>query len=284
MEVITGVDALRGALCGLRDTNKTIGFVPTMGNLHAGHLALIALAKAHADVIVVSIFVNPKQFDRAEDLERYPRTLEADLQQLESMGIDVVFTPSAEVMYPVDLATFSQIEVPGVSDRLEGAQRPGHFAGVATVVAKLFNVVQPDLAVFGEKDYQQLLLIRKLVADLNFPVNIIAQPTVREADGLALSSRNGLLSAKDRGIAPKLSQVLEQIAEDLRLGATTFKALEVEASEALSDEGFRPEYLEICNMDSLLPARSGEKRYVVLAAAWLGNVRLIDNLIVDLSV
>lgn len=281
MELITTISSLRNALAIPRREGNSISLAPTMGNLHAGHIALIAKARQLADVAVVSIFVNPTQFDRAEDLARYPRTLEADLEQLRAVGVDFVFAPEVQEMYPNAPEPASSVEVPGITERLEGQKRPGHFNGVATVVTKLFNIVGPDFAVFGEKDYQQLQVIRQLAGDLNLPVEILSQPTVREADGLALSSRNGLLSASERAKAPLLHQILSEIAHEIRDNATDLRGLEHAAAQALTEQGFRPEYVGICNPDSLLPAQTWGGHCVILAAAWLGNVRLIDNLIVD---
>lgn len=283
MELITEVASLRCALHPYRSGSETIGFVPTMGNLHAGHLALVARAKAQADVVVVSIFVNPTQFDREDDLARYPRTLETDLEQLRSVGVQYVFAPSVEVMYPLGAEPATSVEVPGISQRLEGLGRLGHFSGVATIVNKLFNLVQPDIAVFGEKDFQQLQVIRKMASDLNLPVQIISQPTVREADGLALSSRNGLLAQAQRALAPQIHRVLADVANEIRAGYQDYRELEAEAQEALLAQGFKPEYVEICDPSSLRPAEPDTLSCVILAAAWLEKIRLIDNVVVEIG-
>lgn len=272
------IESLRERLQGARRSAQRIALVPTMGNLHAGHLSLVARARELADVVVVSIFVNPLQFDRAEDLANYPRTLEQDLERLATSGVDLIFHPAPDAVYPRGMEMSTRVEVPIISEHLEGAMRPGHFTGVATIVAKLFNMIQPDLAVFGEKDYQQLLVIRQLVADLNWPIDIVAAPTMREADGLAMSSRNQLLSPADRRKAAGLYRVLQSLKAALLAGRIPVRELEVRGLEALEAEGFRPEYLEICQADTLLPAEAGDRAIVMVAAAWIGEVRLIDNL------
>ncbi|MDX2123885.1 MAG: pantoate--beta-alanine ligase, partial [Aeromonas hydrophila] len=215
MLVVNNPAALREQIGQWRREGLTIAFVPTMGNLHQGHLTLVKEAHHHADKVVTSIFVNPMQFDKAEDLANYPRTLEQDCAALETAGVDMVFTPTPEIMYPQGLASHTFVEVPGLSGLLEGALRPGHFRGVSTVVTKLFNLVQPDVACFGQKDYQQLALIRKMVADMAMPIQIVGVPTVRAEDGLALSSRNGYLTAAERALAPELARTMNWIAEQI---------------------------------------------------------------------
>jgi pantoate--beta-alanine ligase len=260
---------------------EKIAFVPTMGNLHEGHLALVTEAKKHARRVVVSIFVNPLQFGEGEDFEDYPRTLEADQRQLSEAGVDLLFAPSAEVIYPLGQAQQTRVEVPEISDLLCGASRPGHFVGVATVVCKLFNMVQPDLAVFGEKDFQQLLVIRRMVADLSMPVEILGLNTVREEDGLAKSSRNGYLSREQRQIAPQLFKIIQQTAEALRKGERDFTRLEANAREKLQTVGFQPDYYVIRKADNLALPTDKDSPLVVLAAAYMGTTRLIDNLLVE---
>ena len=264
-----------------RDGQK-LAFVPTMGNLHAGHLALVRYAREHGDRVLVSVFVNPLQFDRPEDLSRYPRTLEADAKLLAESGVDALFCPEASEMYPEHEPVPARVVVSGLSQTLEGESRPGHFDGVATVVAKLFNLVQPDLAVFGEKDYQQLLLIQGMVASLNFPVLVDGVPTVRESDGLALSSRNGQLSAAARVRAPELYRCLRDTVEaclrEPDQWPTIFPELLATAETRLRDAGFRPDYLSIRRADDLGEPRAGDRDLILLAAAWLDGVRLIDNL------
>ncbi len=274
---------LRAALRESRCTQQTMALVPTMGNLHAGHLSLVDLARQRADRVVVSIFVNPLQFDQAGDLANYPRTLEQDLALLTRHGVDWVFTPTEADLYPEGLDANSLVCVRGVSEMLEGENRPGHFEGVATVVAKLFNIVQPDLAVFGEKDYQQLLVIRKMVRDLDFPVEILAAPTVREPDGLAMSSRNSRLTEAQRRLAPQLYRLLSRIADFLREGAKSFASMEKKAEALLRTRGFEPDYIAIRNARTLAPATDTDDELVVLAAVRFGEVRLIDNVPVSLK-
>jgi pantoate--beta-alanine ligase len=249
-----------------------------MGNLHAGHLTLVQLARARADRVVVSVFVNPTQFGPAEDFAGYPRTLEEDKRLLVAEGVDMLFAPGVGDMYEDTEAHTARIEVPGLSDILCGAVRPGHFSGVATVVAKLFNIVQPDLAVFGEKDFQQLLVIRKLTADLNYPIEILGAPVGRESDGLAYSSRNRYLTATERETAPILRKILSGVAESLRGGRHDYQELQKNALEALAAAGFEPDYLEIREASDLRLPGPDSDDLVVLAAAYLGKARLIDNI------
>ena len=283
MLVTEQIDALRAVIRDHRQQGKRIAFVPTMGNLHNGHLTLVREARQHADIVIVSIFVNPMQFDRAEDLANYPRTLSEDCALLEQEGVTAVFTPTPAIMYPQGLETQTFVEVPGISYRLEGAMRPGHFRGVSTVVTKLFNIVQPDVACFGQKDYQQLALIRKMVRDMAMPIEIIGVPTVRADDGLALSSRNGYLTSEERVIAPTLAKVMAWIGEALPARTHDLPALITEASEKLNEKGFRTDAIDIVDADSLLPLSENSASAVILMAAWLGNkARLIDNLVVNL--
>lgn len=283
MLVTEQIDALRAVIREHRQQGKRIAFVPTMGNLHNGHLTLVREAKCHADVVIVSIFVNPMQFDRAEDLANYPRTLSEDCALLKQEGVTAVFTPTPAIMYPQGLETQTFVEVPGISYLLEGAMRPGHFRGVSTVVTKLFNIVQPDIACFGQKDYQQLALIRKMVRDMAMPIEIIGVPTVRAEDGLALSSRNGYLTAEERVKAPALAKVMAWIGEQLPSRQDAVPALIAEASAKLDSAGFRTDAIDIVDADSLLPLSADSSQAVILMAAWLGNrARLIDNLVVNL--
>lgn len=255
-----------------------VAFVPTMGALHDGHLALVKTAREHADAVVVSIFVNPLQFGVGEDFNRYPRQIERDAALLESVGADLLFLPSVDSLFPHGQAAQSRVEVPGLSDILCGASRPGHFVGVSTIVSKLFNLVQADLAVFGEKDFQQLAIIRRMVADLNFPLEIIGQPTTREADGLAMSSRNAYLSDDERKRAPVLYSTLKLMAEQLHLGRVDFAQLEAEGRAALLLSGFVPDYVAIRRVEDLAEPGLAEDALVVLVAARLGQTRLIDNI------
>lgn len=287
MERIERIQALRARRAEWRRARQQVALVPTMGNLHAGHLALIAEAVRRADRVVASLFVNPLQFGAGEDFTAYPRTLERDAALLQEAGCDLLFAPTEAEVYPRGRQGQTRVEVPALSDELCGASRPGHFQGVATVVVKLFNMVQPELAVFGEKDYQQLLVIRRMTADLDLPIEIIGAPTVRETDGLAMSSRNAYLSAAERAIAPRLHATLVAAAERLRQGGC-IAAVEQEAIAALADAGFEPDYVSIRRRSDLArpaadrPAQEDDA-LMILAAAWLGRARLIDNLAFGLA-
>ena len=282
MNMVKTLRELRAAIAQARAEGKQIGFVPTMGNLHAGHVSLVQIAAQRADFVVASIFVNPLQFGAGEDLDKYPRTLAADQEKLLAAGCHLLFHPDVAEIYPHGMGDQTRVSVPGVSEGLCGASRPGHFEGVATVVTKLFNMVQPDLAVFGEKDYQQLAVIRALVQDLNMPIQIIGAPTQRAEDGLALSSRNGYLSDEQRATAPALYRGLQTIAEELRRGARDYARL-IETTQAQQrTAGFIPDYLEIRNAVNLRPAQVDDHHLVILTAAQLGSTRLIDNLVVEL--
>ncbi|TDP32590.1 pantothenate synthetase [Idiomarina aquatica] len=258
----------------------SVALVPTMGNLHEGHLTLVKRAQQHADVVVVSIFVNPMQFGANEDLDSYPRTLEQDCRALEALGVNAVFTPQVEDMYPRGMDQQTRIEVPGISDILCGANRPGHFVGVATVVCKLFNMVQPQFAVFGEKDFQQLQVIRLMTQDLSLPIDIIGVPTARAETGLALSSRNVYLSESQREQAAVIYRTLAGIAEKINAG-TSVEAARQWAVTELETAGFAIDYVEIRNANDLQPASATSGRLVALIAAKLGSTRLIDNLVIN---
>jgi len=261
-----------------RDGDR-IGFVPTMGNLHAGHLRLVQALEQNTDRIVVSIYVNPMQFGPNEDLKHYPRTLDKDLRKLEALNVELVFTPNNETMYPDGTKHCSYVDVPTqLTEGLEGAHRRHHFRGVATIVSKLFNIVTPDVAVFGEKDYQQLLVIQQLVKDLNMPIEIIGQATVREGDGLALSSRNQYLSKQERLVAPKLYETLSEIRERILMRNMDTADLEQAAIMMLEQHGFAPDYVAIRDAVNLAEPDSPTDNLVILAAARLGQTRLIDNL------
>ncbi len=281
MNVVKTITDLRAAVTRARTEGKRIGFVPTMGNLHAGHIALVKKAGQRADFVVASIFVNPLQFGPNEDLASYPRTLAADQEKLFEAGCHLLFSPSVDEMYPHGQAMQTIVRVPGVSEGLCGGSRPGHFDGVSTVVSKLFNMVLPDLAVFGQKDFQQLAVIRTMVRDLNMPVQIIGEPIVRAEDGLALSSRNGYLSADERAAAPALYRTLKQLAETIRGGERDYITLLLQGQQALQAAGLRPDYLEIRDATNLQPAAADTRELVILAAVFLGKTRLIDNLLVD---
>ncbi|MEI7375388.1 pantoate--beta-alanine ligase [Dickeya chrysanthemi] len=275
---------LRRELRRWRQDGKRIALVPTMGNLHDGHLTLVDEARARADIVVVSIFVNPLQFERADDLARYPRTLQEDCEKLTRREVDLVFAPAPDTLYPNGLQQQTFVEVPGLSQMLEGASRPGHFRGVATVVSKLFNLVQPDVACFGEKDYQQLALIRQMVADMDYDISIVGVPTVRAKDGLALSSRNGYLTAEERQQAPQLRRIMSEMVEQLSNGDRQIDDMLASASDALRNAGFIPDELFIRDAATLQPLTIDSTRAVVLMAAWLGKARLIDNQQVDLTI
>ncbi|MGM7283942.1 pantoate--beta-alanine ligase [Pseudomonas guariconensis] len=283
MNTVKTVRELRAAVARARGEGKRIGFVPTMGNLHSGHAALVTKAAQRADFVVASIFVNPLQFGAGEDLDKYPRTLAADQERLLEAGCHLLFAPTVEEMYPDGMAAQTRVSVPQLSEGLCGASRPGHFEGVATVVSKLFNMVQPDLAVFGEKDFQQLAVIRAMVRDLNMPIQIIGEPTVRAEDGLALSSRNGYLSPEQRAAAPALYRTLKTMAEAITKGQRDYPALIAEGQVQLVAAGFRPDYLEVRHAVTLRPAMIDDRDLVILAAAYMGTTRLIDNLYLHLD-
>ena len=283
MLIIETLPLLRQQIRRLRMEGKRVALVPTMGNLHDGHMKLVDEAKARADVVVVSIFVNPMQFDRPEDLARYPRTLQEDCEKLNKRKEDLVFAPSVKEIYPNGTETHTYVDVPGLSTMLEGASRPGHFRGVSTIVSKLFNLVPPDIACFGEKDFQQLALIRKMVADMGFDIEIIGVPIMRAKDGLALSSRNGYLTAEQRKIAPGLYKVLSSIADKLQAGERDLDEIIAIAGQELNEKGFRADDIQIRDADTLLEVSETSKRAVILVAAWLGDARLIDNKMVELA-
>ncbi|AVT70280.1 pantoate--beta-alanine ligase [Escherichia coli] len=283
MLIIETLPLLRQQIRHLRMEGKRVALVPTMGNLHDGHMKLVDEAKARADVVVVSIFVNPMQFDRPEDLARYPRTLQEDCEKLNKRKVDLVFAPSVKEIYPNGTETHTYVDVPGLSTMLEGASRPGHFRGVSTIVSKLFNLVQPDIACFGEKDFQQLALIRKMVADMGFDIEIVGVPIMRAKDGLALSSRNGYLTAEQRKIAPGLYKVLSSIADKLQAGERDLDEIITIAGQELNEKGFRADDIQIRDADTLLEVSETSKRAVILVAAWLGDARLIDNKMVELA-
>ncbi|AQV22078.1 TPA: pantoate--beta-alanine ligase [Escherichia coli] len=283
MLIIETLPLLRQQIRRLRMEGKRVALVPTMGNLHDGHMKLVDEAKARADVVVVSIFVNPMQFDRPEDLARYPRTLQEDCEKLNKRKVDLVFAPSVKEIYPNGTETHTYVDVPGLSTMLEGASRPGHFRGVSTIVSKLFNLVQPDIACFGEKDFQQLALIRKMVADMGFDIEIVGVPIMRAKDGLALSSRNGYLTAEQRKIAPGLYKVLSSIADKLQAGERDLDEIITIAGQELNEKGFRADDIQIRDAETLLEVSETSKRAVILVAAWLGDARLIDNKMVELA-
>jgi pantoate--beta-alanine ligase len=280
MDTAQSIAALRQGVRQARHGGRRIAFVPTMGNLHAGHLALVARAREVADYTVVSIFVNPFQFGEGEDFLTYPRTVEEDCVQLEQSGVDLLFLPEAEEIYPEGPARCTRIEVPELGDVLCGAFRPTFFRGVATVVGILFNAVAPDVALFGEKDYQQLILIRRMVRDLKMAIEVLGVPTIRERDGLAMSSRNRYLSEAQRGAAPSLYVTLCELRDTLRRGASDRASVEAEGIKTLQARGLRPDYLVVRRAVDLGLPQADDKDVRILAAAWLGRARLIDNIAV----
>jgi pantoate--beta-alanine ligase len=282
MEVAHTREELARQLEEWRQAGEHVALVPTMGNLHQGHLALVDLAREHAERVVVSIFVNPTQFGEGEDYEEYPRTLERDQRLLKKTAADLIFAPDVETMYPFGLEMATRVSVPGLTENFCGAARPGHFDGVTTVVARLFAMVQPDAAVFGQKDYQQQLVIRHMAEDLSLPIAIITGETVRDEDGLALSSRNSYLSDEERAVAPQLYEALERVGSELQNGRRNFERLESVAVAGLSEAGFDVEYFAIRRAENLgVPDRDCDD-LVVLTAARLGKARLIDNNVVTI--
>ncbi|MBW8184161.1 pantoate--beta-alanine ligase [Shewanella nanhaiensis] len=271
------IQQIREQIRTWRTKGETIAFVPTMGNLHLGHITLIKEAVKRADHVVASIFVNPMQFGANEDLDAYPRTLEADKLALSDAGAELLFTPTPEIIYPKGMEQQTYVEVPKIGDQLCGASRPGHFRGVATVVCKLFNIVQPDIALFGRKDFQQLMIIKTMVEDLSLPIEIVGIDTIREASGLAMSSRNGYLSETQKSQAAVLKQTMDQISNAVKQGASLDLAIE-NGKQALIDSGFTPDYLELRNAKDLSFVTDEQGELVILAAAYMGNTRLIDNL------
>lgn len=277
MRTVRTAQELRAVLDRWRRTGDRIALVPTMGNLHDGHLSLVQLARTHGERVVVTIFVNPTQFEPGSDYEAYPRTLEEDRERLQQAPVNLLFAPDTATMYPFGLEQATRVRVPGLSEELCGASRPGHFEGVTSVVLRLFALVEPDVAVFGEKDYQQQVLIRRMVDDLHLRVKIVTAPTVREPDGLAFSSRNQYLTPEERRVAPELYGTLRRAAEALHDGSGDYAAIESRAMAELASHGFRPDYVSVRRADTLALPGPGSRELVVLGAAWLGKARLIDN-------
>jgi len=282
MQLFRHIQALREALAAERKQDRRIGFVPTMGNLHQGHLALVEQAKSRCDIVVTSIFVNPLQFGLNEDWDQYPRTFDADSQKLRGGGCDYLFFPDEREMYPNGMSEQARVIVPGMTDLLCGSSRPGHFEGVTTVVSKLFNIVQPDEAVFGLKDFQQIAVIRRMVQDLCMPVTIVAGDIVREEDGLAMSSRNSFISAEERPKANQLQITLFWVAEQIKQGVSDYIRLEFEAKEQIEQAGFKLDYLQVCRSDTLLAAGVDDLELTVLGAMYTKAARLIDNVSLNL--
>jgi pantoate--beta-alanine ligase len=281
MIIAQSVAELKHEIARLRAAGRRIAFVPTMGNLHAGHRYLMQQARRHADAVVASIYVNPLQFGPQEDFGAYPRTPQPDRTLLEAAGVELLFFPDDAAIYPRGRAASTRVEVPGVSDILCGAARPGHFRGVTTVVHRLFQLVTPDVALFGKKDYQQLLVIRLMTADFDLPIEIIGVDTVRDADGLAMSSRNGYLTPAERSVAPRLYATLQALAGQIQCAASGFAAYETQAAQQLEMAGFRPDYVSVRRWQDLAIPGPDDRQLVILAAAWLGRARLIDNLELD---
>lgn len=282
MQTFAEIAALREQIKQFKRDGRTVAFVPTMGNLHEGHLTLVKKARELADIVVVSIFVNPMQFDRADDLNNYPRTLEADLSKLTGEGVELVFTPTPEVMYPEGLDKQTFVEVPGISHMLEGASRPGHFRGVSTIVTKLFNIVQPDFACFGEKDFQQLAVIRQMTTDLALDIEVVGVATVREMDGLAMSSRNSNLTIDERQRAPVLARTMRWISSAIRGGRDDYASVIEDATDQLRAADLQPDEIFICDAKTLQAITSESTQAVILMSAFLGKTRLIDNQVLDL--
>lgn len=283
MQVVSSIAGLRRARHEWLLAGEKVAFVPTMGNLHAGHIKLVTEAKKRAQHVVVSIFVNPLQFGAGEDLEAYPHTPEEDQAKLREAGADLLFLPQEAEIYPDGREGITCVEVPGISDMLCGASRPGHFRGVTTVVSKLFNMVQPEMALFGEKDFQQLTVLRRMAHDLNMPIELVGIPTERESDGLAMSSRNGYLSTDERAVAPGLYRVLTRISEKIHAGRQDYLAIEAESASELDAQGFRTDYISIRRVSDLQRPDANDRELVVLAAAYLGKARLIDNLLINID-
>ena len=276
MQIHASITDLRAAL---KDRGRIV-FVPTMGNLHEGHISLMRQARAHGDTVVASIFVNRLQFGPHEDFDKYPRTFQADCAQLEAAGVDILFAPDEQTLYPEPQAY--HVQPPEIQNLLEGEFRPGHFCGVATVVLKLFNIVQPQVAVFGKKDYQQLMVLRNMTRQLALPIEIIGGETVRAEDGLALSSRNGYLTHEQRAEAPRLSRALRELRTAILLGIYDFERLERVANEELDSHGWKTDYVAVRRQADLLPPQKGDRALVALAASRLGNTRLIDNIEIEI--
>ncbi len=283
MQVFHHIASVRKAIAKLRDQSKTVAFVPTMGNLHEGHLALVEQAKLCADVVIVSIFVNRLQFGLNEDWDRYPRTLEQDLEKLQSVGCHYLFCPEEQEIYPNGMDAQTRVVAPSMTDVLCGASRPGHFEGVTTVVSKLFNIVQPDIAVFGIKDFQQLAVIRRMVEDLCMPIKIVAADIHRESDGLARSSRNAYITDDERPRANTLYNALLWAVEEIKAGRCDFKELELDAASRIDSAGFRVDYFKVCNSKTLEPAADDDDKITVLGAMYTESARLIDNLSLERS-
>jgi len=279
MYTISSIANLRETIKEWRKKGESIAFIPTMGNLHDGHISLVEHALGRTDHTVVSVFVNPLQFGEGEDYQGYPRTLNADREQLAIREVDILFVPNLNEMYPEGMENHAQVVLPeNLTNILCGVSRPTHFAGVTTVVAKLFNIIQPDMAIFGEKDYQQLFLIKKMVQDLCMPIEVVGKPIIREKNKLAMSSRNQYLTAAQREVAPNLFATLNNMRQRIQDGERDFDKLTDQAQTTLSELGFKPDYISIRNRDTLAVATDTDKNLIILAAAYLGKARLLDNI------
>jgi len=281
LKTIRDIKALRDVVGGWQQDGEDVALVPTMGSLHQGHMSLVKLARDCADRVVVSVYVNPTQFGEGEDYDEYPRALENDRRRLSRGNVDIMFAPSSDEIYPFGQEQMTRVSVPGLSRILCGDDRPDHFDGVTSVVGRLFNIVQPQVAVFGQKDFQQLVIIRRMVADLHMPLRIVAAPTHRDKDGLALSSRNRYLTAAERATAPELYRIIGECRDQLLDGDRDFQRLESDGRSALAAVGLRPQYFEIRDSRDLSPPSPDGDDFVVLAAAWLGGARLIDNAVIE---
>ena len=282
MQVIKDHKELREILEEWRRAGEHIALVPTMGNLHDGHLSLMALAREHAERVVVTIFINPTQFAEGEDYEKYPRTLERDKRHLKRVKADLLFVPEVETIYPFGTDNATSVTVPVLTEEFCSVSRPGHFDGVTSVVSRLFSMIRPDVAIFGEKDFQQQLVIRRMVEDMHLPISIVSGATVRGDDGLALSSRNQYLTKEERLVAPRLFAILTETGDALQSGDDDYSGLEKRATERLTESGFDVEYVSIRRAENLAAPDRDSDRLVILAAAWLGKARLIDNVVVEI--
>jgi pantoate--beta-alanine ligase len=281
VKTVRDIKTLRGMTQGWHQDGDSIALVPTMGDLHAGHLSLVRLAHEYAERVIVSVFVNPTQFGPDEDYKNYPRSLDNDRRRLSRADVDLLFAPSNEEIYPFGEDAMTRVSVPNLSTVFCGSSRPGHFDGVTSVVSRLFNIIQPDVAVFGQKDYQQLVIIRRMVADLHLPIKILAGPTQRQDDGLALSSRNRYLSDAELSVAPQLHSALRRCRDQIMAGNRDFATLEGEARAQLEASGFRVDYFAVSKAGDLLSPTADSRHLVIMAAARLGEARLIDNILIE---
>jgi len=282
MKIYQDPNAIQSELIALKKSGKRIGLIPTMGNLHQGHLSLFKIAQQHCDVMVGSIFVNPMQFAANEDLDKYPRTLTEDIKKLESINVDYLFTPTNEIIYPIGTKINTSVEVNRLSKRLCGESRPEHFRGVTTVVNILFNILQPDVVIFGKKDYQQYLILSAMVKDLFMPIQIIGGEIIREGNGLAMSSRNKFLTPEEKDKASALRKIILEVAEKIKSGNRNYKLIRENTIKKLNQKEFNLDYFEICNTKDLERATQADKQILIACAAWMGQPRLLDNIEIDI--